>query len=100
MVGRIAPQHRTREIALRALELVVGLEQWRKAIAAIARIAQARDDVVVAREHPEAHGTLVDGVLLAQGMVEGVRVCVELRQERIEGRLSYRHDCPPSVRRD
>src|SRR5262249_62260831 len=98
MVGRIAPQHRTREIALRALELIVGLEQWREAIAAITRITQARDDVVVAREDPEAHGILVNGILLAQSMVEGVRVRVELGEARVEDGIGCRHESSAPLR--
>jgi hypothetical protein len=62
-----------------------------KAIAAETRVAQAHHDMVIACEDPEAHGTLVDRVLLTQGVVEGIGMCVEFRQERVEERLSNRH---------
>jgi len=65
VIGRIPPQHGARELASRVLRAIAGLEQGGKAVTTEARITQAHHDVVITREDPEAHGTLMDGVLLA-----------------------------------
>src|SRR5438552_2988627 len=98
VVGRIAEEHRAREAALLALLPVHGGEQGLEGFAPEAGIAQAHDHVVIAREDPEAHGGLVDGVFLAELVIEGIRIGVELGEERIEEDLGRRHGCsPPSA---
>jgi len=91
VIRGISHEHRARKIAFRGLWPIDSFDQWGKAIAAITRIAQARDDIVIAREDPEAQGTLVDGIFLAQRLVERVRIRVEFGQARIENRLNHRH---------
>ena len=70
VVRRIAEEHGAGQAAGLGLLAVLGRQDGLEAVAAEARIAQRRDAVVVAREHPEAERAQVDRIALAQALVE------------------------------
>lgn len=91
MIGRVSEEHGGGEPRLLDRVAVHRFEEAFEAGSAEARIAQHHHAVVVAREYPEAERTLVDRVGLAQAVVEGIRVSVELGQERVEQHLGRCH---------
>src|SRR6185295_20113005 len=81
---RVAEEHGARQLRFLAVVAVDAREHLLELFAAEALIAQHGHAVLVAREHPEAHRALVDGLLLAQPPVERIGIGVELRQQRVE----------------
>ena len=84
MVRRVLEEHGARQALVPDGAAVHRLQEALEPGPAEALVAQDRDAVLVAREHPEAERTLVHGVGLAQAMVVRERVGIEPRQERVE----------------
>ena len=83
VIGRVTEEHRAGQ-PIGLLPAVHRGEHLLELLAPEPRVAQDGHAVLVAREDPETHRRLVDGLLLAQPPVERVRIGVEFRQERVE----------------
>ena len=91
VIGWVTEEHRAGKTARFPVVTVDGGEQVLEPIAPEARIAKDHDDVVVPREHPEAHGCLVYRLDGTQPVIERIRVRVELGPERVEQFFASRH---------